>query len=431
MGSSASRVAPRWVALLLKRGVSPLFDVHVQKPSREAMNERRDHPCRFTQSWEDVTVAIGSSQDRLKGERRTERALPPALAPPRARPTTTCLPMAPKKAAKDKKAADPGEDQSVLQSTAFVKKGYPQACAERSVEPLALQLDRGEEGSAAFLHLAVHPGLSLDPKAPACTPQHVRALMDALLPYGFLVRLAFWSVAVKDEGVTAIAQYLVANRTVTELTLTDVGLTRLGCKALGEALEKNATLQKLQLDHNASIGNAGAAALGESLRASMGLSNLSLTYCSLEGLAGADAIVSGSMRSPTLRALELKGNRFGSDGVLVLLRALKTCGSLFRITLADTGFGMDPEVHAAIEDCFRENKACHEYVLGHNHVGDSCVYRWLGMVRENPHLILVDVTNQCDPMLFKQIGDATASNKKEWQKQQKKGKKGGKGKKKK
>ena len=48
----------------------------------------------------------------------------------------------------------------------------------------------GDEGGAAFLHLAVHPGISLDPKEPACTPLHVRALMDALLPYGFLVRLA-------------------------------------------------------------------------------------------------------------------------------------------------------------------------------------------------------------------------------------------------
>ena len=63
-------------------------------------------------------------------------------------------------------------------------------------------------------------------------------------------------------------------------------------------------------------------------------------------------------------------------------------------------------------------------------MGDSCAYRWLNMIRRLPHLIYVDVTNRLDPLLFKQIGDATANNKKEWLKAQKK-KGGKKGKKKK
>ena len=122
---------------------------------------------------------------------------------------------------------------------------------------------------------------------------------------------------------------------------------------------------------------------------------------------------------------------------MLLLRpfaqALRTCASLFRIDLADTGFGMQPEIHTAIEECFEHNRVCHEYQLSHNHVGDSCVYRWLGMVKRLEHLIAIDVTNQCDPLLFKQIGDECAKNKKDWLKRQKKkgGKKGKGGKKKK
>ena len=94
---------------------------------------------------------------------------------------------------------------------------------------------------------------------------------------------------------------------------------------------------------------------------------------------------------------------------------------------------MHPEVHAAVEECFENNTTCHEYALGHNPVGDTCVYRWLGMVRRLPHLIFVDVSNQCDPLLFKQIFDAANTNKKDWLKRQKKkgGKKGKGGKKKK
>jgi hypothetical protein len=332
--------------------------------------------------------------------------------------------MAPKKK-DDKKKADAGPDPGELAATAFAKKNYAASSAQFEVEPLPLVLDRGEEGTSAFLHLAIHPGLSPDPKH-ACSPKHVRALMHALGEYAFLKRMAFWSVAVKDEGCASIASFLVSNRSLTSLDLTDVGISVPGCKALGEALEKNATLQVLRLDHNASIGVRGAAILGDSLTRNLGLSTLSLTYCLLEGTEAAEALVAGAMRSPALRVLELKGNRFGVDGVLVLLRALRTCASLFRIDLADTGWGMQPEVHAALEECFEVNRVCHEYALSHNHVGDSTVYRWLNMVKRLEHLICIDVSNQCDPLLFKQIGDECAKNKKDWLKRQKKkgGKKG-------
>ena len=140
------------------------------------------------------------------------------------------------------------------------------------------------------------------------------------------------------------------------------------------------------------------------------------------------------MRAPALRVLELKGNRFGVDGTLILLQALRHCTNIFRLDIADTGWGPEKEVHAALEDCFENNKTCHEYCLGHNPVGDSTIYRWLGMIKRNSdHLIFVDVTNRCDPLLFKQIGDECAKNKKDWLKAQKKkgGKKGKGGKKKK
>ena len=272
--------------------------------------------------------------------------------------------MAPKK--KDaKKDKDPGEDKGALEATAFAKKIYAASSADQGVEPLPLQLDRGEEGQSAFLHLAVHPGISADPKF-TCTPKHVRALMDALSQYNFLVRLGFWSVQVKDEGCVSIGSYLNTNRTLTSLDLTDVGISPPGCKSLGESLEKNAVLQVLRLDHNASIGVQGLATLGESLTRNLGLQTLSLTYCMLEGEAAGEAIVGGVMRSPALRVLELKGNRLGPEGLMVVLKALRTCATLFRMDLADTGFGIHHrEVHEALSDCFENNHVCHEYALGH------------------------------------------------------------------
>ena len=214
------------------------------------------------------------------------------------------------------------------------------------------------------------------------------------------------------------------------LEVTDCGVSPAGCNHLGEALERNTTLLTLKLDHNLGIGAAGVQNLAQGLVLNQGLQQLSLTFCGLDGEEGALPVASGLMQAPVLKVLELKGNRFGPEGVLLLLRTLKACANLFRIDLADAGFGTHAEVHAAFEECFEQNTACCEYALAGNPIGDTTAYRWLGMVRKTPHLIYLDVTNNLDPLLFKQIGDATAANKKDWLKKQKKGG-GKKGKKKK
>ena len=312
------------------------------------------------------------------------------------------------------------------QAKAFTKN-FPEACKNLGVEPLPLQLDRGEEGQAAFLRLIIQPGC-----APGFSPVHVKALVDSLLQYSYLQRLAFWSVPVGDAGCKDLGQFLVANRTLTTLELTDCAIGPLGCKFLGEALERNATLITLRLDHNINIGAAGAEALGECLKRNVGppgLQTLSLTFCGLHGEEGGAAVTTGLLQAPMLKVLELKGNRFGVTGLLSLLRVLKSCTTLFHINLSDTGFGKEPEVHAALEECWEANTTCCEYALAGNMIGDTVAYRWLThFVRKKEHMIYLDVTNQLDPLLFKQIGDATTSNKKEWTKRQKK-KKGGKGKK--
>jgi len=319
------------------------------------------------------------------------------------------------------------DDNGPIEAKAFTKN-FPEACKAHGLEPLQLQLDRGEEGLAAFLRLLIHSGC-----APGFVPKYVKPLVECLLQYSYLQRLTFWSVPVRDEGCKDLGLYLISNKTVHTLEVTDCSIGPPGCKFLGEALEKNATLTTLRLDHNINIGAAGAAVLGECLKRNFGppgLQTLSLTFCGLQGEEGGTSVTTGLLQAPMLKVLELKGNRFGVPGLLALLSVLKSCASLFHINLADTGFGKEPEVHAALEECFENNTTCHEYALGGNNIGDTVAYRWLGMIRKLDHLIYLDVTNHLDPLLFKQIGDATSSKKKDWVKRQKK-KKGGKGKKKK
>ena len=326
--------------------------------------------------------------------------------------------MAPKKKDDKKKSGPAVDERGPLEAKAFIK-AFPLECAQRNVSVLPLTLDRGDDGQGPFLRLAIHAGM-----APSFDPQHARALLSALQYYSYLQRLCFWSVPLRDDGCSSLGHYLATNRTVHTLEVTDCAVASRGCKSLGDALERNSCLLTLRLDHNATVGSAGARFIGDGLRLNKGLQTLSLTFCGLDGEEGAASIVTGIMQAPVLKVLELKGNRLGSSGMLDLLRCFRSCTSIFRIDLADTGFGADPAVHAAFEECFSLNRSCCEYALGGNEVGDTCVYRWLGMVRRLSHLIYMDVTNNIDPMLFKQIHDAAAVNRKEWLKQQKK--KGGK-----
>ncbi len=292
-----------------------------------------------------------------------------------------------------KKGGD--DDLGPLAAKAF-QKGFPAACAAYGVEPLPLALDTGE-GTSAFLRLAVHPAVC--GAAGNCSPLHVRALSEALANYTFLQSISFWGVGVRDEGMSALAALLMTNRSITSCEVSDCAIGVAGCKVLGEGI-----------------------------RASCGLQEISLSYCGLEGEDGAAALAR-VMRAPALQRLELRGNRFENGGVIALLSALRT-SAVQQIDLTDTGFGNEPEVHAAFEACF-EDSACGAYILRGNPLGDTTAYRWLQMARRLPNLIELNVSDQLDPVLFKQIGDVTAANKKEWLKmmKRKKGKGKGKGKK--
>ena len=309
-----------------------------------------------------------------------------------------------------KKGGD--DDLGPLAAKAF-QKGFPAACAAYGVEPLPLALDTGE-GTSAFLRLAVHPAVC--GAAGNCSPLHVRALSEALANYTFLQSISFWGVGVRDEGMSALAALLMTNRSITSCEVSDCAIGVAGCKVLGEALERNGILAKLRLDHNTAIGSEGVAVLGEGIRASCGLQEISLSYCGLEGEDGAAALAR-VMRAPALQRLELRGNRFENGGVIALLSALRT-SAVQQIDLTDTGFGNEPEVHAAFEACF-EDSACGAYILRGNPLGDTTAYRWLQMARRLPNLIELNVSDQLDPVLFKQIGDVTAANKKEWLKMMK------------
>ena len=331
--------------------------------------------------------------------------------------------MPPKKG-KGSAAAKPKEgkevDPSVEHAKAFFKR-YAASSAAHGLDELPLP--KGD-GTAGFARIAVHPEMGC---ACAPGPSHVRALAEALHGYGHLLTLAFWSVDVRDEGAAIVASYLLtgAARSVQRLELTSCGVGEHGCKVLGEMLVRNVGLHRLNLECNA-IGTAGASLLGAGMRVNRAMRELSLAYCGL-GPDAAEALVGGAMRNATLEHLELRGNALGPAVVAQVLGAAAKHGSLFHLGLADTGFGIEPEVSAALIGCASTNRGVQEYDLRGCQIGDQTAYRLVQIAKKEGHLIELQLTEHLDKDLFKQALDVAANNRKDWLKKRRKGKRGKKG----
>ena len=336
-----------------------------------------------------------------------------------------------KKDVKKDKKGDDGPDPK--QEISRFKKEYVKVSQELQVDPLPLHV--GDE-SEVFRKMLMHPQL-VKPNAEGVvaplTPLHTKALIGGLSIYAHLQTLCIWNANVQDEGAKAVGAYIAQNRSVTSLEMPDCGIGALGCKAIAGAMERNMTLTRLCLDYN-QIGSAGVEMLG-GLRFNRAIKELELSHCGLTPEDGT-LLAEGVLLSATLRVLELRGNELQTKGAMAVLGAIKRGGALFHCGLAGTGFSCrEPEAQALVLDLMTTVITCCEYDFLGNPLGDGFCYEMLKLTRTHGHLIDIRVcaTSGIDPLLYKQLLDVCAANKKEWIKanKKKKGKKGKKGKKKK
>lgn len=334
-----------------------------------------------------------------------------------------------KKDAKGKgKKGDKTIDDAAIAAVKAFYKGYCAASAANEFEPLPLPFSPiTVEGTGPFGRVVIHPQVCA-----AITLGHVRVLLESLVQshYQYLLTLALWNLPLKDAGASTVASFLINNRTVINCEVTDCGISAQGCKVLGEALERNRTLTRLSLDHNA-FSNSGLEALSTTLPLNQGLRVLSMKYCQLTE-AAAPCITQSVLRMGTLVSLELRGNLLGPVAITNIVQVIATGNiPLEHIGIADTSFGLEPEVHAALAACMERNQTCISYDLRGNPIGDGNAYMYAKLIKgESKHIISLELTEMIDPPLFKQIMTTAAANKKEWVKKNKKkgGKKGKKGK---
>ena len=105
------------------------------------------------------------------------------------------------------------------------------------------------------------------------------------------------------EGVTAIATWLIENKSLTHLKLQDCHISEQSAGELAAALYKNSTLDYLNLDHN-SISVEGASSMSDMLQ-----HNTSLTW------------------------LHIRDDSVGEEGVHLLMNSLKYNQTLERLWL--------------------------------------------------------------------------------------------------
>jgi len=125
------------------------------------------------------------------------------------------------------------------------------------------------------------------------------------------------------ESGKALGAALEKNATLKRLQLFGCSLGDVGGAAIGEALQKNATLLQLHLSR-CYLGDVGGAAIGEALQKNTTLLELHLNHCDLEAAAFRQELGAALSTNVTLEALSLVDNKqLGEATGTAILWALK------------------------------------------------------------------------------------------------------------
>eukprot|EP00041_Stephanoeca_diplocostata_P019701 m.428346 g.428346 ORF g.428346 m.428346 type:complete len:692 (-) comp21377_c1_seq9:468-2543(-) len=130
-------------------------------------------------------------------------------------------------------------------------------------------------------------------------------------------------VQLEDDTMVALAGALQRNATIRRLNLSSNNLRDSGCLALGELLKCNTPLQELSLSWNTlGVLDNGVQYIASALVANDHLETLVLANCQIGHVSG-QALASALMANAGLRVLDVRWNNLGSVGGKALLRALE------------------------------------------------------------------------------------------------------------
>ncbi|KNC54176.1 uncharacterized protein AMSG_09962 [Thecamonas trahens ATCC 50062] len=224
------------------------------------------------------------------------------------------------------------------------------------------------------------------------------ALLAALVEtYDFVAHLVLWRTESGSQGASAVARLLHTSSSLVSLEMVDIGMGARPGADLGRALQLNASLKSLTLDHNPAFGAQGVAGLATGLRWNESLTKLSMRFCGLDAAAGA---VLGSKILPyagALAELDVYGNALGAPGIHALVKGLPHAQCLATLNVGDNGAHHPPrKVYRRLATVLPVAPALTALNIDGNLVSEEGAQLLLAALEDAPRIVSFDLTDRID-----------------------------------
>ena len=230
-----------------------------------------------------------------------------------------------------------------------------------------------------------------------------------------------------DAGFVEIMQALLVHDVIEIIDASDNDLTKVCCEQVAPALARNRSLKRLDLLHNARLGDEGileilqswswqpnpainelglrGTAMGDESckRLALLIANQETRICTLRlsnnciTAQGAAALSQALTRNQTVRTLKLDGNNLSNEGVQSLAMALETNDSLTKLFISNTAFS--ESAAAEVAEALKKNRTLTDLDMHDNFIGTEAGQQLALSAVQHPQLSDID-------MSYNQISEA-------------------------
>lgn len=216
----------------------------------------------------------------------------------------------------------------------------------------------------------------LDLKHRLLGPKGGKALAVALERNTTLQSLNLHDNYLEGDGGAAIASMMKENYYITELDVSSNHLGFKGCQCVCDMLQNNSTLLKIDLSDNG-LDDRATVSLLEAFKGNDKLAWMNLSHNKFSERSG-ESLGLGISSNDSLEYLDLSWNHLRRKGAIEIANGLRTNCTLKSLNLSYNGFSNDGAL--AIAEAFRANNTLIELDLSNNRItnqGALCIARGL------------------------------------------------------
>ena len=188
-----------------------------------------------------------------------------------------------------------------------------------------------------------------------------------------------------DDDIVHICNTLKTNTTLKGMSAAWCNITEKGCKAIGDALMVNTSLQVLDLSGNSIL--AGVVHIAESLKHNHSLLEINVVRCGITE-KGCKAMGYALMENRSLQVLNLSGNPISDRVAVHIAKSLKHNDSLREINLGNCG--ITEKGFRGIGDALMVNRSLQVLDLSGNPISEGAVVHIAESVKHNHSLLEIN-----------------------------------------